>query len=67
MRLVFMGTPSFVVPVLEGLVAAEDVRVVGVFTPPDRPRGREEGESATTILYDGFPFFPTLLSRILSI
>ena len=40
MRLVFMGTPSFVVPVLEGLFAAEDVQVVGVFTPPDRPRGR---------------------------
>jgi len=40
MRLVFMGTPSAVVPVLEGLVAVEDIQVVGVFTPPDRPRGR---------------------------
>ena len=40
MRLVFMGTPSFVIPVLEGLFAAENVQVVGVFTPPDRPRGR---------------------------
>ncbi len=40
MRLVFMGTPSFAVPVLEGLVAVEDVQVVGVFTPPDRPKGR---------------------------
>ena len=40
MRLVFMGTPSFVVPVLEGLFAAENVQVVGVYTPPDRPRGR---------------------------
>ena len=40
MRLVFMGTPTFVVPVLEGLIAAEDVQVVGVYTPPDRPRGR---------------------------
>ena len=40
MRLVFMGTPSFVVPVLEGLCTADDVQVVGVYTPPDRPRGR---------------------------
>ena len=40
MRLVFMGTPSFVVPVLDGLFTAEGVQVVGVFTPPDRPRGR---------------------------
>ena len=40
MRLVFMGTPSFVVPVLDGLFAAENVQVVGVYTPPDRPRGR---------------------------
>ena len=40
MRLVFMGTPSFVVPVLEGLFSADDVQIVGVYTPPDRPRGR---------------------------
>lgn len=40
MRLVFMGTPSFVVPVLDALANAQDVSVVGVFTPPDRPRGR---------------------------
>ena len=40
MRLVFMGTPDFVVPVLEAVVQAQDVQVVGVYTPPDRPRGR---------------------------
>ena len=40
MRLVFMGTPSFVVPVLDSLATASGVQVVGVFTPPDRPRGR---------------------------
>lgn len=40
MRLVFMGTPSFAVPVLDALVSAEDVQVVAVFTMPDRPRGR---------------------------
>ena len=40
MRLVFMGTPDFVVPVLEALATAPNVEVVGVFTPPDRPKGR---------------------------
>ena len=40
MRLVFMGTPSHVIPVLSALTAARDVQVVAVYTPPDRPKGR---------------------------
>ena len=40
MRVVFMGTPEFAVPVLEALVGAPDVEVPGVVTPPDRPGGR---------------------------
>lgn len=40
MRLVFMGTPSFAVPVLAGLVSMEGCEVVGVYAPPDRPAGR---------------------------
>ena len=40
MRVVFMGTPAFVVPVLEALVGAPEVDVCGVITPPDRPGGR---------------------------
>ena len=40
MRLVFMGTPAFVVPVLDALVSAPEVQVTGVYTPPDRPSGR---------------------------
>ncbi len=40
MRLVFMGTPMFVVPVLEALATMPGVEVVGVVTPPDRPAGR---------------------------
>ena len=40
MRVVFMGTPEFAVPVLEALVGAPDVEVPGVVTPPDRPVGR---------------------------
>ena len=40
MRLVFMGTPSFAVPVLASLVGMEGCEVVGVYAPPDRPAGR---------------------------
>lgn len=38
MRVVFMGTPDFAVPVLDALLSSEEV--VGVFTQPDRPAGR---------------------------
>ena len=39
MRIVFMGTPEFAVPSLEKLVEA-GYEVAGVFTQPDRPKGR---------------------------
>ena len=39
MRVVFMGTPVFAVPVLEGLVT-QGYNVVGVVTQPDKPAGR---------------------------
>ena len=35
-----MGTPEDVVPVLESLVSGPGIDVVGVYTPPDRPKGR---------------------------
>ena len=38
-NLIFLGTPAFAVPTLEGIVAAGH-RVLGVFTQPDRPKGR---------------------------
>ncbi len=40
MRLVFMGTPDFVVPVLDDLAQVSSVELAGVYTPPDRPGGR---------------------------
>ena len=40
MRLVFMGTPDFVVPVLDALVQDSNVEIAGVYTPPDRRQGR---------------------------
>jgi methionyl-tRNA formyltransferase len=38
-RTVFMGTPEFALPTLEGVLAA-GLPVVGVYTQPDRPSGR---------------------------
>lgn len=39
MRIVFMGTPDFSVPCLQRLIADSE-EVVGVFTQPDKPKGR---------------------------
>ena len=39
MRVIFLGTPQFAVPSLEALVSAGH-QVLGVFTQPDRPKGR---------------------------
>ena len=39
MRIVFMGTPEFAVPSLRALID-HGYDVAGVFTQPDRPRGR---------------------------
>ena len=38
-RIVFLGTPSFAIPILEGLLRGPD-EVVGVVTQPDREKGR---------------------------
>lgn len=38
-RIIFMGTPAFVVPVLEALIASQH-NVIGVFTQPPRVKGR---------------------------
>ncbi len=39
MRIVFMGTPDFSVPTLQALIDSP-YEIVGVFTQPDRPKGR---------------------------
>ena len=39
MRVIFMGTPSFAVPILRG-VHESNHEIVGVVTQPDRPKGR---------------------------
>ena len=38
MRVLFMGTPEFAVPTLEALI--QEHEVIGVFTQPDKPKGR---------------------------
>ncbi|WP_048602553.1 methionyl-tRNA formyltransferase [Rubeoparvulum massiliense] len=41
MRILFMGTPDFAVPILRSLVE-QNYDVVGVVTQPDRPKGRKQ-------------------------
>lgn len=40
LRMVFCGTPQFAVPSLRKLFSLPEFEIVGVFTQPDRPRGR---------------------------
>lgn len=39
MKIIFMGTPEFAVPCLDRLINM-DLDIVGVFTQPDKPKGR---------------------------
>jgi len=48
MRLLFMGTPQFAVPTLEGLLSSSH-DVVAVVTQPDKPSGRGERVSAPPV------------------
>lgn len=48
MRVVFMGTPDFAVSSLEHLIA-DGHEVVGVFTQPDKPRGRHQVMTAPPV------------------
>ncbi len=68
MRLVFMGTPDFVVPVLDALVQDSDIEITGVYTPPDRRQGRGRSSQMTPVkayaLEQGLPVFqPASLRR----
>lgn len=47
--IVFMGTPQFAVPVLEGLFAAKDYQIKAVVTQPDRPVGRKRRLTASPV------------------
>ena len=58
-KIVFMGTPDFAVPVLEGLI--ENYEVVGVVSQPDKKIGRKQILSPTPIkqiaIEHGIPVF----------
>ena len=60
MRVVFMGTPEFSVPCLTRLIA-DGYEVVGVFTQPDKPKGRGKQMAfppvKETALANGIPVF----------
>ncbi|MEL6429752.1 MAG: methionyl-tRNA formyltransferase [Planctomycetota bacterium] len=40
MKVVFLGSPPFATPIFDALLASERHDVLGLVTPPDRPRGR---------------------------
>jgi len=48
MRLIFLGTPDFAVPTLEGIVQAGH-QVLLVATQPDRPSGRGQEKAASPV------------------
>jgi len=48
MRLIFLGTPEFAVPILAALINS-DHEVVGVVTQPDRPKGRDLKKTPSAI------------------
>jgi len=60
-RLVFCGTPQFAVPSLKHLLVQSDFEVLGVFTQPDRPRGRGQEISFSPVkelaLEENLPVF----------
>ncbi len=65
-RTVFMGTPDFALGTLEGLISA-GCNMVGVYTQPDRPKGRGKKLAAPPIKElaekHGIPVFQPLKLR----
>ena len=66
-RTVFMGTPEFALPTLEGLLAA-GLDLVGVYTQPDRPSGRGKQLTPPPVkqlaMAHGIPVFQPLKLRL---
>ncbi len=51
MRVIFMGTPQFSVPIMQALAQANDVELVGVFTQPDSVSKRGHKTSPSPIKF----------------
>ncbi len=41
-KVIFMGTPDYADAILKALIADDDIKVVGVYTQPDKPVGRKK-------------------------
>ena len=67
LRTVFMGTPEFALPTLEGLIAT-GLPVIGVYTQPDRPSGRGKQLTPPPVKQlataHGLPLFQPLRLRL---
>jgi methionyl-tRNA formyltransferase len=48
LRIIFMGTPEFSVPILQSLIDA-DFNIIGVYTQPPRPTGRGKKSKPSAI------------------
>ncbi len=48
-KIVFMGSPGFAVPALTSLLDDPVFQVTGVFSMPDKPKGRGQKESVTPV------------------
>ena len=48
-RTIFLGSGGFAVPILDVLVTAPEIRLVGVVTAPDRPSGRRAELTAVPV------------------
>lgn len=66
LRTVFMGTPEFALDTLQGLIDA-GVNLVGVYTQPDRPKGRGKQLAAPPVkqlaLLHGIPVYQPVRLR----
>lgn len=66
MRAIFMGTPDFAVPTLQAMIDAGH-EVIGVFTQPDKARGRGKAVAYTPVkekaLSYGLPVFQPVKVR----
>lgn len=68
MKIVFMGTPDFSVPVLEALAGAgEPYQVIAAVTQPDKPKGRGKAVSMSPVkekaLELGIPVYQPVKAR----
>jgi methionyl-tRNA formyltransferase len=54
LRIVFCGTPQFAVPSLKRLLSQPAFEILGVFTQPDRPRGRGQEISFSPVKETAF-------------